>query len=485
MRLVLLLPNNKLYLRNNRYLKAELNVWPFFIVNYILRPFMPKNKISNKQESLHSVITYTVLYLKKELLIVFYFLLFIFGITSRTDLSFYNEYRVIEVALLLIFALIALLYRRISISKVELFFFAFVVVVSSFWAQPIFVITELLLAYLLYQCFIFLNYHQLISKIIVLASITMFIQLPFALWDYIATGNYQAIWYPLRWNIRVYDSYFLILSVFAVWFYLTKQAYYYLYLLFIFLAFFAVLLDGGRSVTIAYTLFIAVVSLAYRQVRWDFIFTYVASWLSYLSITYIASLANGNGSDGISLQVARESSSGRIDLWINSYRCWLQHPIIGCGFYQLEQYSNLSAHPHNLFIQVLTETGLLGFGFLLYIIFMMLKQIDWLQPQRYFVMAALLAVSTDLFFSGVHVYPVTQMALLWLFVFLLKNPEFSYSSHFNQIIKQRQSVTHHLLPVLIYLVISIWFIYILSNTSALSSETPITPPRFWVYGYQL
>lgn len=251
------------------------------------------------------------------------------------------------------------------------------------------------------------------------------------------------------------------------------------------MAFFAILLDAGRSATIAYTLFIAIVCIAYRHVRWHFIFVYAASWLAYLSVTYAASFANTSGSDGMSLQVARESSSGRIDLWINAYQCWSQHPIIGCGFYQLEQYPNLSAHPHNLFIQVLTETGLLGFGFLLYIILMLMKRIDWSQPQRYFIIAAFLAVGTDLFFSGVHIYPVTQMALLWLFVFLLKNPEFSQASHLNQVITHRQSVTHQMLPVLIYVVISIWFIYVLSNTSALSSETPITPPRFWVYGYQL
>ena len=446
---------------------------------------MPKKLIFDREQNIQSFITYIKPLLNKELLVTIYFLWFIFGVDIRGSYSFYNEYRVIQIVMLLAFGLGGLFYRRFSISKVELLFFAFIAVGSLFWVQPIFVIAELLLAYLLYKCFGLLNYNQLLSKITVLASLLIFVQLPIAIWEYIDTGIYPSIWYPLNWNIRVYDSYFLIFSIFAVWFYLTKQAYYYLYLLFIFLAFFAVLLDGGRSVTIAYTLFIAVVSLAYRQVRWYFIFTYVASWLAYLSITYAASFANTSGSDGISLQVARESSSGRIDLWINAYQCWLQHPIIGCGFYQLEQYPNLSAHPHNLFIQVLTETGLLGFGFLLYIIFMMLKRIDWLQPERYFVMAALLAVSTDLFFSGVHVYPVTQMALLWLFVFLLKNPEFSQASHFNQVITYRQSVTHQMLPVLIYLVISIWFIYLLSNTSALSSETPITPPRFWVYGYQL
>lgn len=439
----------------------------------------------NKKQNLQSIHRYLNPFINKEVLIALYVLVFVFGLTTRNDFTFYNEYRVIQISILLVFGLGALFYRRLSVSNVELLFFAFIAIGGFFWAQSAFVITELFLAYLLYQCFKFLNYHQLISKIIVLASITMFIQLPFALWDYIATGNYQAIWYPLTWNIRVYDSYFLILSIFAVWFYLTKQAYHYLYLLFLFLAFFAILLDGGRSATIAYTLFIAIVSMAYRQVRWHFVFIYAASWLAYLSVTYAASFANTSGSDGMSLQVARESSSGRIDLWINAYQCWSQHPIIGCGFYQLEQYPNLSAHPHNLFIQVLTETGLLGFGFLLYIIFMIIKRINWQLPQRYFVSAAFLAIGVDLFFSGVHIYPVTQMALLWLFVFLLKNPEFIYSKNINSPILQSNSSLAKVLPILVYMIISFWFIYILSNTNALSSETPITPPRFWVYGYQL
>lgn len=442
---------------------------------------MHKKILFDKKQNLQSICDYINPLINKELLITLYLLVFVFGLTTRNDYTFYNEYRVIQIILLLTLGLSTLSYSRLSISKVELFFFTFIAIGSLFWAQPAFVITELFLAYLLYQCFKFLNYRQLTSKTIVLASLTMFIQLPFSLWDYITTGHYQAIWYPLTWNIRIYDSYFLIMSVFAVWFYMTKQAYRYLYLLFLFLAFFAILLDGGRSATIAYTLFIAIVSIAYRHVRWTLFGTYIASWFAYLSFTYIASFASG----GTVLRIARESSSGRIDLWVNALQRWSQNPIIGCGFYQLEDYPNLSAHPHNLFIQVLTETGLLGFGFLIYIIFMIIKRIDWSQPHSYFVMAALLAVGVDLFFSGVHIYPVTQMALLWLFVFLLKNPKFSYFSHFNQVITHRQSMTHRMLPVMIYLVISIWFIYLLSYTNALSSETPITPPRFWVYGYQL
>ena len=446
---------------------------------------MTYNRLIDKLQNLQTVRNYIKPLLNKELLMVVYLLLFVFGWTTRAGHSFYNEYRVIEVTLLLLFGLGALYYRRQPIQLSELCFFAFIAIGSFFWSQHTIIITDLLLGYLLYKAFQCLDYQPVLSKLIVLVSLLTFIQLPFALWDYIDSGIYQAIWYPLTWNIRVYDSYFLIFSIFAVWFCLTKQAYQYLYLLFLFLSFFAILLDAGRSATIAYTLFIAIVSMAYRQVRWELFGTYVASWLAYLSITYAASLAVVNSGGGTGLRIARESSSGRIDLWINAYHCWSQHPIIGCGFYQLEQYPNLSAHPHNLFIQVLTETGLLGFGFLLYIIFMIIKRIDWSQPQRYFVSAAFLAIGVDLFFSGVHIYPVTQMALLWLFVFLLKNPEFIHSKNINSPILQGNSSLVKVLPILIYLIISFWFIYILSNTNALSPETPITPPRFWVYGYQL
>lgn len=445
---------------------------------------MLKKVSFDKKQNLQSVRTYIRPLLNKELLIAVYFLLFIFGITTRNDYTFYNEYRVIQIVLILGLGLGACFYRRQAILKAELLFFTFIVIGSLFWAQPAFIITDLLLAYLLYKCFSFLNYHQLISKLIVLVSLLMFIQLPFALWDYVSTGAYQAIWYPLRWNIRVYDSYFLIFSIFAVWFYVTQQRYRYLYLLFLFLAFFAILLDGGRSVTIAYTLFVAVVSIAYRSVRWQLVLIYVASWFAYLSVTYVASL-NVVSSQPSELRILRTATYERFDLLINAYRCWLQNPILGCGFYQLDNYINIAAHPHNMYLQVLSETGLIGFGFLVYIIAPVIQRIDWQQRSSCFVVAAFLAVGIDLAFSGVHIYPLTQMALLWLFVFLLKNPAFSHAHYFNQVITQDKSRLASILPLLFYLAISIWFVYLFMNTSVFLSEVPVTPPRFWMYGYKL
>ena len=413
-----------------------------------------------------------------ELLLALYILLFIFGFTTQEGYLFYNEYRAIQIVLLLFFSFLTCFCERNNITKSELAFFMLIAIGSLFWESPAFVITELLLLYLLYKSFNILQYRELISKILVIMSLTMFIQFPLSLWDYIQTGSYAAIWYPLTWNIRVYNSYFLLVSIFATWFYVTNQAYRFLYLLFLFLAFLAILLDGGRSSTIAYTLLIAGVSMGYGSVRLALSLTYIISWLSYLLITYIASLDSGTST----LLITRESSSGRIDLWINALKCWLQHPVMGCGFYQLQQYPSLSAHPHNVFIQILSETGLLGFAFLLYIMFVIIRRINWSKPQRYFVGAAFLAIAVDMSFSGVHIYPVTQVVLLWLLVFLLKNPEFVT---IYQVPLQSKSLIMSTLPSLFYIVISLWFIDLLMTTEVFLSKVPFTPPRFWVYGYRL
>lgn len=427
-----------------------------------------KNKITNLYLILRN----------KEVLISFYFLFFILGLSSNAHYYFYDEYRVLEIGILLIFGWWAIYSRQLIVNKVELLFFAFIGIGSLFWQHPLFIITDLLLVYLLFKGFQLLNYNELITKAMVLGSLVLFLMLPVALFDYINSGTYIANWYPLSWNIRVYNSYFLVLSIFAVWFYSTTTKHKNIYLLFLFLAFYAVLLDGGRSVTLAYTLFIAIIAIFNRSARLALVLTYAASWLVYIVTTYSASASSS------SLSIARESSSGRVDLWVNALQCWSQHPIIGCGFYQLEQFPNLSAHPHNILIQVLTETGLIGFGFLVLIMFKIAKSISWNLKQNYFVIAALLAVSIDLSLSGIHVYPITQMALLWLSVFLLKNPEFTRVRYFNQepaIISRSQK----LLSIVIYCLIAGWFIYIITQALNSFDGTPMTPPRFWLYGYLL
>ena len=412
----------------------------------------------------------------KEWLLGLYILAFILGMTSDSFGNFYNEYRVAEIALLLLFGLIGVFYKRYSINKVELSYLIFIAFGSLYWQYSAVIITDMLLAYLLFKSFELLSYNALVTKFIVLSSLLLFILLPIALLDYVTTGVYTAHWYPLPWNIRVYDSYFLIIAIFTVWYYLTEKRYTSIYLLILFLTLFAILLDAGRSATIAYSMFIFIIALFYPSARRQLISVYALSWIAYISISYIANLSSAD------LRITRESSSGRIDLWINAMQCWMEHPIIGCGFYQLDSYSHLSAHPHNIFIQILSETGLIGLGFLIYIVFLIAKRVDFHSKKNHFIIAALLAVGFDLSLSGIHIYPVNQIILVWLFVFLLKNPDFSYTHH-----KEPNSVivSSPFLPLILQSILIIWFSYLFISYGSSSSETGILFPRFWIKGYHL
>lgn len=419
----------------------------------------------------------SVSYLKnKELFIALYFLFFILGVSIQISSNFYNEARILEILLLLNLGFYSFINKENVFFKKELVFLFFISFGLFYWFNYQIIIYEIVLFYLLYKVFFVLKYNAILSKLIVFSSFFIFVFFPMSLWEYLNTGKYQN-WYPLPWNIRVYNSYFLIFSIFSVWFYLKEFKN--IYLIFIFLAFLSILLDGGRSVTLAYTIFIGLICIFNHIARLKLLLVYCMTWLVYLSIIYFSShVTSGFRS------IARESSSGRYDLWLNAFQCWLQSPILGCGFYQLDKYSNLSAHPHNLFIQILTETGLIGFSFLAYIVFSILRKISWSLKENYFVIAALIAIAIDLSFSGIHVYPITQFALLWLFVFLLKNPEFKHATYFNSLNNKKSTLTP-IIYLVVWLIITFLFFYLFLNTSVLSENLPSTPPRFWEYGYQL
>ncbi|MFD1438149.1 O-antigen ligase family protein [Acinetobacter sp. ANC 4282] len=414
----------------------------------------------------------------KELFIALYFLIFNLGFSVHISSNFYNEARLLEIFLLLSLGIFSGFVKNIVFHKIEYIFLLFFIFSIFFLKNQPFIFFEILLFYLLFKAFFALNYNSKISKAIILLSFLIFLMFPVSILHYLNSGLYQN-WYPMPWNIRIYNSYFLIFSIFAIWFYLKEDKYKNIYLIFIFLAFLSILLDGGRSATLAYTIFIVIVCIFNRLERFKLLLIYCSTWLAYFSIVYFSSQ-----SASTLRSITRESTSGRYELWLNAFQCWLENPILGCGFYQLDKYPSLSAHPHNLFVQILTETGLIGFIFLSFIIFKVVKNISWNFKQNYFVLAALFSVAIELSFSGIHIYPVTQVALLWLFVFLLKNPEFSHASYFNYL-KIKNSKIDKLIQLFIYLFILIIFIYLFINTSVLSENLPSTPPRFWEYGYQL
>jgi len=183
-------------------------------------------------------------YLKnKELFIALYFLFFILGVSIQINSNFYNEARILEILLLLCLGLYSFINKENAFFNKELFFLFFISFGFFYWLNYQIIFYEILLFYLLYKVFFVLKYNAILSKLIVFSSFFIFIIFPLSLWEYLNTGKYQN-WYPLPWNIRIYNSYFLIFSIFAIWFFL-KEKYKSIYLAFIFLAFLSILLDGG------------------------------------------------------------------------------------------------------------------------------------------------------------------------------------------------------------------------------------------------
>lgn len=417
----------------------------------------------------------------KESFIGLYFLLFIMGISAGTGYGFYNESRIAEVILLLGLGAYICFHKRYTVTHVEWIFLAFIILGSFFWSNTLFLIADLLLIYLLYKSFYWLEYRPVLTKLIVFASFLIFLLLPVALWEYITTGTYSTEWYALRLNIRIYNSYLLIISIFAVWLYLTENSYKNVYLGFLFLAFLSILMDGGRSATLAYSAFIIMIAVFNLTARWQLLSIYAMSWFTYLATSYLAALHAGSTA---AVQIVRATTSQRYEIWINALKCWSQRPILGCGFYQLDSDRTLAAHPHNIFLQALSEIGLIGFGFLLAIIFLIAKNISWDLKQNYFVIAALLAISIELSLSGIHIYPITQIALLWLFVFLLKSPNFLH----NQDSVRASTVgfaSYQFLSIASYLLLTGFFIYIFISTTALIDNELMTRPRFLENGYKI
>lgn len=422
--------------------------------------------------------------LNKECFIALYLLAFILGQSLGSSYGFYNEFRVLEIALLLGFGVWAWWTHRDTVTRVEGLFFAFVGLASFFWQQPLFIVVDMLLLYLLYKCFFYVTYQSALTRLMVLSSLLIFLMFPVALWDYVSSGVYNSDWYPLPWNIRVYNSYFFIMAILATWLYLNEQRYRYLYGAFLWLAFLAILLDAGCSATLAYSAFVFIVVIMSRSARWRMLSVYGLSWLSYILVSYGA-LFNTSQST-TELHIARATTSLRYDLWVNAYQCWSSHPVLGCGFYQKYSFEHLAAHPHNVFIQILSETGLLGFGFLSLIVVAIVKNMDWRIRKNYFVIAALIGTAIDMSLSGVYIYPITQVALLWLFVFLLKNPEFEHAPHFNTTVSADKGFVN-IPTVVIYFTIAFIFVWVFKLTADtfFKNEIFMTAPRFWIDGYQL
>ncbi len=118
----------------------------------------------------------------------------------------------------------------------------------------------------------------------------------------------------------------------------------------------------SRGVLLAWLAGILVTMAIYRKSAWPFIrlqlMHITAGFISYKILFELT--PNLRGTILVTGTVIRDTIGDRIELWNQSIRLFLEHPVLGIGPMHFAWYNHTSssAHPHNSVLQALTEWGL-------------------------------------------------------------------------------------------------------------------------------
>lgn len=146
-----------------------------------------------------------------------------------------------------------------------------------------------------------------------------------------------------------------------------------IYLLFLFLAAFTLLLTTKRGHLIFGILSIFIVCFYIYRKK---IISYVVKLLNYFIVLCILLFVTYNFyPDFIGLfdRFQDASDSGRFNLWEKAFMFWTEKPLFGIGWGCFQEkylkYDFVSYNVHNTYIQILCETGIIGF--MVYIFFLL------------------------------------------------------------------------------------------------------------------
>lgn len=176
-------------------------------------------------------------------------------------------------------------------------------------------------------------------------------------------------------------------------------------------------------------IFIIIFSQKLAKLR---LFTLFVSILLILTISYFKPIAKeriiDKTLDQMNLNFSADDVKNKKDIYffskqhthhyLTSYKMFLDSKVLGVGvknfrnFCNIEKYKisklSCSTHPHNTYIQILTETGIIGLLFLLFIVFYFC---------RYIVIHLLQKIKGDSYFTDFEICVLSVIAIyLWPFV---------------------------------------------------------------------
>ncbi|MBC85460.1 MAG: hypothetical protein CL454_11465 [Acidimicrobiaceae bacterium] len=169
----------------------------------------------------------------------------------------------------------------------------------------------------------------------------------------------------------------------------------YIFIILISLFFLSTFFSGERMATLTVLIIFFLTALLYKDKR---ILISIFLILSIISLPYMSKSGRFNeivsifsiSDKKINEQIKFNNKfinlldqSGHLPLFVTSYKIWKENLVFGSGLKTFRQkcsdkkfdlqkykYSNCSSHPHNYYLEILSETGILGFLMIFFIIFL-------------------------------------------------------------------------------------------------------------------
>lgn len=383
-------------------------------------------------------------YLHRAIFIIFAFWIFI-TFASLDSLPFmgdyYNVWRMNQIFLLIICGLAFLIQSTSQLAQIPIKFLVIISIISTCYFISYFTGIKNTTAYLT----ISLNILILISLIYFannlasdfmwhekLLAICTFLPMPAII--YFFTGviiqffdpTYQDHGHNHFNNIRYFNDALLPVLI-LLWIrpsFLAQEKYNKLILVLSTLYLYIFLSDGARAIMLAFSLAILMILLFDRQRMRQIkipLHSLILAVSFFYAIQYLIIWIHGE--DIYNLSLVRATSSGRLDLYLYSIESFIKNPIQGFGVANFTLPLDTpkfhgQGHPHNLFLLLLSEMGILGLviSILLSLCLLFLFIIRKNLPTWGWIGVFMIAINGML--SGSLIYPFSQMLSLLLIIYL-------------------------------------------------------------------
>ena len=204
-----------------------------------------------------------------------------------------------------------------------------------------------------------------------------------------------------------------------------KKIYYSLLFLLLSIWWVLVFASGARGTAVAVIIAIAFIFLKYRETAKlygkNLLYSALSGILVYIVLYYLILPVDNAG-----VSLMRTSSSGRMDMWLSAFQMFIDNPVLGVGpyHYAFIETTPTYAHPHNFYLQVLAEWGVISFLALAILLFFFVK---WLYKDfdrenfssldtdndRYLRMGLCGSILAALIHAGVSGIFHTPMSQMW------------------------------------------------------------------------